>query len=457
MYDYFWKNSARGMRSFEELKLNKPQLRALKELKIDSPTPIQSRAIPAVLSGQDIVGLAQTGTGKTLAYLLPILKLLPFSEQKHPRVLIIVPTRELVEQVLGVAKELANYQNFRIQGVYGGANINRQKESILEGLDILIATPGRLFDLAASGVLRLSSVQRVILDEVDEMLLIGFRPQIMNILDILPSKRQNIMFSATLPEEVDLLIKEYFLHPKKIEIVPAGTPLERIHQIAVPVPNYKTKVNYLRYLLQQPEMEKVLVFTKNKKIADRLFEELQDEFGDETDLIHSNKSQNYRFKAVASFAGGTARVLIATDVVSRGMDIQGVTHVINFDLPKNPEQYIHRIGRTGRARSSGDAISLFTAAEEEMLLEIEILMMKEIRQEKLPGSIEISKTLMPEERDRSGEKEIVSSKKDLHEPGPAFHEKKEKNKKVNLGGSYQREIKKKYKKPKKRPPKRSGR
>jgi ATP-dependent RNA helicase RhlE len=233
--------------------------------------------------------------------------------------------------------------------------------------------------------------------------------------------------------------------------------LEKIRQIAIPVPNYKTKVNYLLHELHRPEMEKVLVFTKNKRIADRLFADLEEEFGPETDVIHSNKSQNYRFNAVQKFADRTTRILIATDVVSRGMDIPGVTHVVNFDLPKNPEQYIHRIGRTGRARASGDAISLFTSAEEEMLLEIEILMMQEIPQERLPDPIEISKTLMPEERDRSDEKEIDTAKKDIHKPGPAFHEKKEKNKKVNLGGSYKREIKKKYKKPKKRPPKQGGR
>ena len=441
------------MRSFEELKLGKPQLRALKDLEIDSPTPIQDKAIPAVLSGKDVVGLAQTGTGKTLAYLLPILKLLPYSDQKHPRVLILVPTRELVEQVARVATETSRYQNVRIVGVFGGSNINRQKEQVMEGADIIVATPGRLFDLAVSGVLRLSSIQRVVLDEVDEMLLIGFRPQLMNILDILPEKRQNVMFSATLPEEVDQLIRDYFMRPRKIEIVPAGTPLERIEQLAIPIPNYRTKVNFLQSALDSADMEKVLIFTRNKKMADRLHEDLSERFGSESDVIHSNKSQNYRFNAVERFAGGQTRILIATDVVSRGMDISGVTHVINFDLPGNPEQYIHRIGRTGRARASGTAISLFTPTEEEMLLEIEILMMQEIPQGNLPDHVEISKILMPEEEDRSDEKEIMSSKKDLFKPGPAFHDKKDKNKKVNLGGSYKREIKKKYKKPKKRPPK----
>jgi ATP-dependent RNA helicase RhlE len=243
------------------------------------------------------------------------------------------------------------------------------------------------------------------------------------------------------------------MRPRKIEIVPAGTPLERIEQLAIPIPNYQTKVNLLQSALDSADMEKVLVFTRNKKVADRLHEDLSDRFGSESDVIHSNKSQNYRFNAVERFAGGQTRILIATDVVSRGMDISGVTHVINFDLPGNPEQYIHRIGRTGRARASGTAISLFTPTEEEMLLEIEILMMQEIPQGNLPDHVEISKILMPEEEDRSDEKEIMSSKKDLFKPGPAFHDKKDKNKKVNLGGSYKREIKKKYKKPKKRPPK----
>ena len=441
------------MKSFEQLKLTKPQLKALTDLQISSPTPIQERAIPAVMSGQDIVGLAQTGTGKTLAYLLPLFKSLPYSDQKHPRALIVVPTRELVEQVVGVTAELTKYQNVRVVGVYGDSNINRQKEAIHNGIDVVVATPGRLFDLAASGVLRLSSIQKVVLDEVDEMLLIGFRPQLMNILDILPAKRQNIMFSATLPDEVSELINSYFLRPRKIEIVPAGTPLEKIEQSAISIPNYKTKINFIRSFLKEPEMEKVLVFVKNKKIADRVFNDLSDLLSGEIDVIHSNKTQNYRFQSVNGFADGSTRILIATDVVSRGMDIPGVSHVINFDMPKHPEQYIHRIGRTGRNRQDGIAVSLFTPAEEEMLLEIEILMLKEIAQVKLPEGIEVSKELMPEEKDHSKDKEITRPKKDLLTPGPAFHEKKDKNKKVNLGGSYKREIKKKYKNPKKRPPK----
>jgi len=444
------------MKTFEALKINKPQLKALNDLGLITPTPIQIKSLPKILSGNDIVGLAQTGTGKTFAYLLPILKQLKFSDQIQPRVLILVPTRELVMQVVEAARSLATYQNVRIEGVYGGVNINPQRQIISEGLDILVATPGRLFDLAVSGVLRLSSIQKLVIDEVDEMLFIGFRPQLINILDILPQKRQNILFSATLTEDVEKVIKNFFKNPKKIEIVPVGTPLEKIIQKGYAVPNYNTKVNFLKTLLTDDDYEKVLIFVKNKRIADRLFEHLKEIFTNEINVIHSNKSQNFRFNAIEQIQDGTHRILIATDIVSRGMDIIGVTHVINFDTPTFPEQYIHRIGRTGRARKNGNAITLFTKKEEESILEIEILMQTEIPLISLPKKIEISNILMPEEKDKVIDKEIVIKHSDVYKPGLSFHEKSKKNKKVNLGGSYKRELKKKYKKPKTRPPKIKG-
>ncbi len=441
------------MNAFEALKLKKPLLKALDNLKIQAPTPIQKKAIPAIHSGRDIVGLAQTGTGKTFAYLLPIINRLEYSDQIQPRVLILVPTRELVTQVVDAAKSLTSSINIRIEGVYGGVNINTQRQMISEGLDIIVATPGRLYDLAASGVLRLSALQKLVIDEVDEMLFIGFRPQLLNILDILPSKKQSILFSATLPEDVENIIKDFFVNPKKIEIVPVGTPLEKIEQKGYNLPNYSTKENYLKLLLQDEQLEKVLVFVKNKRIADRLYENLHEIFEEDIQVIHSNKSQNNRFNTIESFQNNVFRILIATDIVSRGMDIQNITHVVNFDVPDQPEQYIHRIGRTGRARESGVAITLFTPKEEELVLEIEILMQTEIPLFDLPETLEISKKLMPEEKDQSKEKEITGKTKNLYKPGPSFHEKLEKNKKVNQGGSYKREIKKKYKKPKTRPPK----
>jgi len=444
------------MKSFEDLKIHKSQLKALNDLGLENPTPIQIKALPAILSGRDMVGLAQTGTGKTFAYLLPVLKLIPYSEQIHPRVLILVPTRELVVQVVEAVKSLTTYQNIRVDGVYGGVNINNQKQAVNDGLDILVATPGRLFDLAVSGVLRLSSIQKLIIDEVDEMLFIGFRPQLLNILDILPQRRQNILFSATLTEEVEKIIANFFKSAIKIEIVPVGTPLEKIIQKGYAIPNYNTKVNFLKVLLKDKSLEKVLIFVKNKRIADRLYENLNEEFSEEINLIHSNKSQNIRFNAIEQFQNSTHRILVATDIVSRGMDIKGVTHVINFDTPELPEQYIHRIGRTGRARKNGMAITLFTEKEEESILEIEILMQTEIPLIELPGDVDISKDLMPEEKDKTVDKEIIRKELKKEEPGPAFHTKSEKNQKINLGGSYKREIKKKYKKPKTRPPKRKG-
>jgi ATP-dependent RNA helicase RhlE len=444
------------MKSFEDLKIHKSQFKALDDLGIENPTPIQIKALPVILSGRDMVGLAQTGTGKTFAYLLPILKVLPYSDQIQPRVLILVPTRELVVQVVEAVKSLTTYQNIRVAGVYGGVNINNQKQTVSEGLDILVATPGRLFDLAVSGLLRLASIQKLVIDEVDEMLFIGFRPQLINIIDILPKKRQNILFSATLTEDVEKIIESFFKNPKKIEIVPIGTPLEKIIQKGYAVPNYNTKVNFLKVLLKEKSLEKVLVFVKNKRIADRLFENLKEDFKEDINLIHSNKSQNFRFNAIDQFQNNVHRILIATDIVSRGMDITGVTHVINFDTPNYAEQYIHRIGRTGRARKNGMAITLFTEKEEEAILEIEILMQTEIPLAHLPKDVEISKSLMPEEKDKIIDKEIIRKEIKKEESGPAFHDKSEKNKKVNLGGSYKREIKKKYKKPKTRPPKIKG-
>jgi ATP-dependent RNA helicase RhlE len=444
------------MESFEELKIHKSQLKSLADLGFKDPTPIQVKALPVILSGNDMVGLAQTGTGKTFAYLLPILKQLTYSEQIHPRVLILVPTRELVVQVVEAVKSLTTYQNIRVDGVYGGVNINKQKQMASEGLDILVATPGRLFDLAVTGILRLSSIQKLVIDEVDEMLFIGFRPQLLNILDILPKKRQNILFSATLTEDVEIIIQNFFRSPKKIEIVPVGTPLEKIIQKGYEIPNYNTKVNFLKALLREEELQKVLIFVRNKRIADRLFENLKEVFEGEINLIHSNRSQNFRFNAIEQFQNNIHRILVATDIVSRGMDITGVTHVINFDTPKYPEQYIHRIGRTGRARKNGTAITLFTKQEEEFILEIEILMLTEIALFNLPKEIEISKILMPEEKDKIYEKEITKKQSTEFIPGPAFHQKSKKNSKINLGGSYKREIKKKYKKPKTRPPRTKG-
>ena len=280
--------------NFRDLNLNTPLYNAIDDLGFTQPTPIQAEAFNVVASGKDMVGIAQTGTGKTFAYMLPILKNLKFSKQDNPRILILVPTRELVVQVVDEIEKLAKYINTRVLGVYGGTNINTQKQAVAQGQDIIVATPGRLYDLAVSRVLQLKSLERLVIDEVDVMLDLGFRHQLINIFDILPERRQNIMFSATMTEDVDDLITDFFTAPQKVSIAISGTPLENIAQTKYSVPNYYTKLNLLVHLLQDAETyNKVLVFVSNKRMADRLFEALDEFFKEELCVIHSNKTQNY--------------------------------------------------------------------------------------------------------------------------------------------------------------------
>jgi ATP-dependent RNA helicase RhlE len=428
--------------TFLELNLNTPLLNALNDLGFENPTPVQEKVYPAVMSGRDTVGIAQTGTGKTFAYLIPILRQLKYSEQKHPRILIVVPTRELVLQVVDEVKKLTKYMTVRVIGVYGGTNINTQKQVVYNGMDILVATPGRLVDLVMTGVLRLKSIQKLVIDEVDEMLNLGFRPQLMSFLDSLPVRRQNLMFSATLTEEVAAIIADYFYEPETIEIAAQGTPLEQIAQYYYEVPNFYTKVNLLEHLLGDHKVyQRVLVFAASKQLADRIFEHLDTRFPDQMGVLHSNKSQNYRINALERFKNGTYRILIATDVASRGLDIPDITQVINFDTPETPEDYIHRIGRTGRAEKAGIAITFVNEVEMKQLSEIENFMNKALEELPIPMEVKISNIFTEEERPVLFDKEYLA-KPGIGESQGAFHEKKEKNKKVNLGGPGKRNPRK---------------
>lgn len=440
--------------TFSELNLSKQLLRAVDDLGFDQPTTIQSKAFSVIMSGKDVVGLAQTGTGKTLAFLLPLLNLLKYSNQIEPRIIILVPTRELVIQVVEEVEKLSTYMSVRVGGVYGGANINTQKSMLMEGLDILVATPGRMLDLSLNGSLKLKCIQKLVIDEMDEMLNLGFRTQLKNILDVMPEKRQNLLFSATMNEDVDLIIEDYFNSPQKIEAAAHGTPLEKIIQSGFNVPNFYTKVNLLIHLLESTsDMTKVLIFTGSKRLADLLHEIISEKFPDEFGIIHSNKSQNFRFNSLRQFQDGKHRGLIATDLVSRGLDISDVTHVVNFDMPDDSSNYIHRIGRTGRADKDGVAISFITKAEEKFQLQIEEMMKMKIPLVDLPLELVISEELIEQERP------VIpgvnyASEATIKDSRGAFQEKKKKNTKVNLGGSYKIEIKKKYKKPKTRGQKR---
>ena len=437
--------------TFQDLNLNTPLYNAIEDLGFESPTPIQAEAFNVVASGKDVVGIAQTGTGKTFAYMLPILRHLKYSRQDNPRVLVLVPTRELVVQVVEEIEKMSKYINNRVLGVYGGTNINTQKQAVAQGQDIIVATPGRLYDLAVSRVLQLKSIQKLVIDEVDVMLDLGFRHQLMNIFDILPPRRQNIMFSATMTQDVDELITDFFINPTKISIAVSGTPLENIKQVRYDVPNFYTKVNLLEHLLSdKDEFSRVLIFVAYKKMADRLFDKLEELFPGDSCVIHSNKTQNYRLRSIEQFSEGEHRLLVATDVMARGLDIDDVTHVINFDTPDYPENYMHRIGRTGRAEKQGNAILFSTEKEQDARARIEALMAMNIDKLELPDDVEISKELIEEERPQIRERNNPTKRRNDDAPGPAFHEKKEKNKKENLGGSYRREISKKYKKPKTR-------
>lgn len=425
---------------FDQLNLDKPLLNALNDLGYVQPTPIQEKAFSLIMSGKDIVGIAQTGTGKTFAYLLPILRQLKYSEQKHPRVLIIVPTRELVLQIVKEIEKLCTYKSVRFLAVYGGTNINTQKQLVYNGSDIIVATPGRLVDLALTGILRLKDIKQLVIDEVDQMLSLGFRQPLLSFLETLPTKRQNLMFSATMNDEIEQVIGKYFFEPHKIEVAPHGTPLEQIIQVCYHVPNFNTKVNLLDYLLRTDgELSKVLVFVSTKKLADNLFDQLKNKFTDDVAVIHSNLAQAARINSLRQFHEGTKRVLIATDILARGLDISDVSHVINFDTPETPEDYIHRIGRTGRANKAGTAITFINEVEQEYQVEIERVMNKAIPYESIPSDVVISKMLTDDETPKMIDKIKQKKGKDKHVPGPAFHEKKEKNKKVNLGGPGRKE------------------
>lgn len=421
------------MATFEQFNLPKSLQKALDELGFIHPTPIQEKSFNIILSGKDVMGIAQTGTGKTFAYLLPILKQWKFQPTDAPRVVILVPTRELVVQVVEEIEKLTKYMSIRVLGIYGGVNINTQKTSVYDGIDILVGTPGRTMDLALDNVLRFDALQKLVIDEFDEILNLGFRTQLTSILSMMKDKKQNILFSATMTEEVDEILDDYFNFPEEVSLAPSGTPLEKIKQSAYAAPNFLTKLNILKDILTNDESStRVLLFVNNKRLADYVLEQLEEDFPEQFGVIHSNKTQNYRLNTMELFQNGELRGLVTTDVMARGLDITDITHVFNLQLPEIPEQYIHRIGRTGRADKEGFAVSFVSPKEEEAQLEIEELMDYEIPMVEIPSHVKIAEQKLEFEKDRVKMK--TNKRKIDTERGEAFHEKKDKNKKVNLGG-----------------------
>ncbi|MFM6945865.1 MAG: DEAD/DEAH box helicase, partial [Flavobacteriales bacterium] len=437
--------------TFRDLNLKKPLWTALDELGYQTPTTIQAAGFNVMMSGKDTIGIAQTGTGKTLAYLLPCLCMWKFSKEPHPQILIIVPTRELVVQVVSEVEKLTPYMNIAVGGVYGGANMNTQAAMVLQGLDILVGTPGRIHDLAASGSLQLKHIKKVVIDEVDETLSLGFRPQLLRIFEYLPAKRQHLVFSATLSEEVAAFLDDYLVTPVRVEAARAGSPLEKIDQIAYTVPNFLSKVALLQHLISTIDpTDKILIFVSSRALADRLFDELHEVHQNALGIIHSNKAQNFRFQTVQDFQEGVISLLIATDLIARGIDVTDVAYVVNFDLPENAENYIHRIGRTGRADKNGTAITFVTEKDVSTVRAIEELMQKELAYSNVPEEVVFTAELLEFEKPKLDIPGKLLKLPKRENVGASFHEKKAKNKKVNIRYNHKKAMQEKYGKPKKK-------
>jgi len=360
--------------SFAALGLVPELSRAVAENGYSAPTPIQSQAIPAILDGRDVLAGAQTGTGKTAAFVLPILQRLGAPAGRAPRALVLTPTRELAAQVAESARKYGQYTSLRTQVVFGGVNINPQIEALASGCDVLVATPGRLLDLAQQRVLDLRQVSCLVLDEADRMLDMGFIHDIRRIIKLLPPQRQNLMFSATYSEEIRELAGRILHHPASIEVAPRNATADRVEQQVFRV-SKEDKRHLLAHLIQAGNWHQVLVFTRTKHGANRLAQQLEAR-GIATAAIHGNKSQGARVRALSGFKANTVTALIATEVAARGLDIKDLPHVVNYELPNVPQDYVHRIGRTARAGGAGCAISLVSPDEAPFLRDIERLLRK---------------------------------------------------------------------------------
>ena len=366
--------------SFNTLGLSKPLMRAISEEGYSQPTPIQKQAIPVIMEQKDILAGAQTGTGKTAGFTLPLLQLLseksPEKGKRKVRALILTPTRELAAQVGESVKTYGRYLPFKSTIIFGGVGINPQKAILKQGVDIVIATPGRLLDLANQRAIDLSDVEHLILDEADRMLDMGFIHDIKKILAMLPKKRQNMLFSATFSNDIKKLADSLLNKPVLIEVARRNTASEQVDQSVYPVDKGR-KRELLSHLITMGNWQQVLVFTRTKHGANRLCGQLEKD-GISSSAIHGNKSQGARTKALAGFKKGSVRVLVATDIAARGIDIDHLPHVVNYELPNVPEDYVHRIGRTGRAGNEGEALSLVCIDEKMLLRNIEKLIKKDI-------------------------------------------------------------------------------
>ncbi len=411
--------------TFENFNFNKQLLTAIKEAGYTKPTPIQEKVIKVCISGHDVIGIAPTGTGKTAAFVLPMLHKLKYAQEKEPRAIILAPTRELAMQIAEQVTELAKHTGLRHAVVYGGVGPRLQIEEINKGVDILIATPGRLLDIYLKGNLILKKVNYFVIDEADKMMDMGFIGQINRILEIIPHKKQNLLFSATMPERVETLTENFMKFPDKIEVEMQATPAATITQQLYRVPNFKTKLNLLQELLKDEDgLNRIIIFCRTKLAANAIYNFLERKYRtDEVRVIHANKAQSTRINSMNDFKEGKVRILVATDVAARGIDVSQVSHVINFDLPVIYEDYVHRIGRTGRANQPGIAITFITSADEYHLTKIQKIIRMQIPELKIPKNVFIEETPFEEKQAMDMEIDLQKRKENPDFKG-AFHEKK---------------------------------
>jgi len=411
--------------TFEEFNFNRQILNAIADAGYTEATPIQQKAIPPILNGQDVMGIAQTGTGKTAAYVLPILMKLKYAQGENPRALIISPTRELAMQIEENVKTFAANTDLRVVVLYGGLGPKTQIEQINKGVDIIVATPGRFMDIYLAGHIVTKTLQVLVLDEADKMMDMGFMPQINRILEVVPVKRQNLLFSATMSDKIHELSNNFLEYPTIIEVTPQATPAQTVNQHLYHVPNNKTKINLLKKLLDlEGDITKLIIFCKTRIAAEDVYKFLLRKYGENgVRVLHANKGQNTRINSINSFKNDEVKILVATDVASRGIDVSDVSHVINFYVPVVIDDYVHRIGRTGRALQSGEAITFCGPAEEYYLRKIEKLIKQSIPVSAIPDDVFLEETGYDERQEQNKEIDLQKRKEDPDFKG-AFHEKK---------------------------------
>lgn len=412
---------------FDDLKLTRQFLNAIEDAGYENATPIQQKAIPPLRAGQDVIGIAQTGTGKTAAFLLPLLQTLKYAQGEAPRGLVLAPTKELVVQIHQEALKFASYTDLRIVAFYGGVGPKKQIEEIADGVDLIVSTPGRFLEIYSRGHVETKKLKHIVLDEADRMMDMGFMPQIRQIQEVIPTKRQNILFSATFPPRVERLAEEFLLWPTRIEVTPESTPVSTVTQYKLSLPNLRTKIAFIEwYVREQLGDDRLLIFTRRKEEAENLFKFLDRSFDKGVRAVHSNKGQNARINAMQDFRTGAVQILIATDVASRGIDVPETQWVINASVPRDPHDYIHRIGRTGRAFREGSALTLVDPAEKFALERIESLTGESLLDFPAVPELETFKTPRREKQNQAREIDRELKKRDPNYQG-AFHEKKRKS------------------------------